>query len=335
MADKNLNSSTSAESILLRGTQTLRLEAEAINRLADQLGTPFVDVINLILKTSGRVVLTGVGKSADVGRKIVATLNSTGSPALFVHAGDAVHGDLGVIQEGDVVICLSKSGRSAEMTALTPLLKQHGHTIVGVTGVADSPLAKQSDVVLIAGVDAEACPYDLAPTTSTAVQMALGDALAMCLMEAKGFGAEDFAKFHPGGALGRRLTVTLHDLIDPERRPSVRVDAHIQDVLLSMTAGRYGATAIVGSESNIVGIITDGDLRRALVVGNAINSTAEEIMTQKPFAIEGTELAAHAAKMIEEKGISQVIVTNENGDYTGMVHLHDLVREGITQLKTK
>ena len=335
MADKNLNSSTSAESILLRGTQTLRLEAEAINRLADQLGTPFVDVINLILKTSGRVVLTGVGKSADVGRKIVATLNSTGSPALFVHAGDAVHGDLGVIQEGDVVICLSKSGRSAEMTALTPLLKQHGHTIVGVTGVADSPLAKQSDIVLIAGVDAEACPYDLAPTTSTAVQMALGDALAMCLMEAKGFGAEDFAKFHPGGALGRRLTVTLHDLIDPERRPSVRVDAHIQDVLLSMTAGRYGATAIVGSESNIVGIITDGDLRRALVVGNAINSIAEEIMTPKPFAIVGTELAAHAAKMIEEKGISQVIVTNENGDYTGMVHLHDLVREGITQLKTK
>ena len=335
MANKNLNPSTTAESILLRGTQTLRLEAEAINRLADQLGTPFVDVINLILKTSGRVVLTGVGKSADVGRKIVATLNSTGSPALFVHAGDAVHGDLGVIQEGDVVICLSKSGRSAEMTALTPLLKQHGHTIVGVTGVADSPLAKQSDIVLIAGVDAEACPYDLAPTTSTAVQMALGDALAMCLMEAKGFGAEDFAKFHPGGALGRRLTVTLHDLIDPERRPSVRVDAHIQDVLLSMTAGRYGATAIVGTESNIVGIITDGDLRRALVVGNAINSTAEQIMTQKPFTIEGTELAAHAAKMIEEKGISQVIVTNENGDYTGMVHLHDLVREGITQLKTK
>jgi len=157
----------------------------------------------------------------------------------------------------------------------------------------------------------------------------------MCLMEAKGLGAEDFAKFHPGGALGRRLTVRLHDLIDPERRPSVRFDAQIQDVLLSMTAGRYGATAIVDSESNIVGIITDGDLRRALVEGNAINSKAEEIMTPKPFAIVGTELAAHAAKMIEEKGISQVIVTHENGEYTGMVHLHDLVREGITQLKTK
>jgi len=335
MGYKNLNPSPSVESILNRGTQTLRLEADAINRLADNLGTPFADVINLILKASGRVVLTGVGKSADVGRKIVATLNSTGSPALFVHSGDAVHGDLGVIQQGDVVICLSKSGRSAEMTALTPLLKQHGHTIVGVTGVADSPLAKQSDIVLIAGVDAEACPYDLAPTTSTAVQMALGDALAMCLMEAKGFGAEDFAKFHPGGALGRRLSVRLKDLIDPERSPSVRFDAHIQDVLLSMTAGRYGATAIVGSEANIIGIITDGDLRRALVVGNAINSTAEEIMTPKPFAIVGAELAAHAAKMMEEKGISQVIVTNENGDYTGMVHLHDLVREGITQVKTK
>ena len=266
----------------------------------------------------------------------MATLNSTGSPALFVHAGDAVHGDLGGIQEGDVVICLSKSGRSAEMIALAPLLKQHGHTIVGVTGAADSPLAQQSDIVLLAGVDAEACPYNLAPTTSTAVQMALGDALAMCLMEAKGFGAADFARFHPGGALGRRLTVRLNDLIDPQRRPSVRFDSQIQDVLLSMTAGRYGATAIVGSESNIVGIITDGDLRRALEVGNAINSKAEEIMTPKPFAMFGTELAAHAAKMIEEQGISQVIVTNENGGYTGMVHLHDLIREGIiTQVTTK
>lgn len=336
MGHKNLNPPTSSESILQRGTLTLRLEAEAINRLADQLGTPFVDAINLILKTSGRVVLTGVGKSADVGRKIVATLNSTGSPALFVHAGDAVHGDLGGIQEGDVVICLSKSGRSAEMIALAPLLKQHGHTIVGVTGAADSPLAQQSDIVLLAGVDAEACPYNLAPTTSTAVQMALGDALAMCLMEAKGFGAADFARFHPGGALGRRLTVRLNDLIDPQRRPSVRFDSQIQDVLLSMTAGRYGATAIVGSESNIVGIITDGDLRRALEVGNAINSKAEEIMTPKPIAMFGTELAAHAAKMIEEQGISQVIVTNENGGYTGMVHLHDLIREGIiTQVTTK
>ena len=335
MGHKNLNTSASEASILQRGTQTLRLEADAINRLADQLGTPFVDVINLILKTSGRVVLTGVGKSADVGRKIVATLNSTGSPALFVHAGDAVHGDLGGIQEGDIVVCLSKSGRSAEMIALAPLLKQHGHTIVGVTGSSDSPLANQSDIVLIAGGDAEACPYNLAPTTSTAVQMALGDALAMCLMEAKGFGADDFAKFHPGGALGRRLTVRLIDLIDSERKPSVRFDSQIQDVLLSMTIGRYGATAVVDSESNIVGIITDGDLRRALVEGNAVNSTAEKIMTPKPFAMIGTELAANAAKMIDNKGISQVIVTHENGGYIGMVHLHDLVREGVTQTTTK
>ena len=333
MGHKKLNSSYSDASILNRGTQTLRLEADAINSLADQLDTKFIDVINLILKTSGRVVITGVGKSADVGRKIVATLNSTGSPALFVHSGDAVHGDLGGIQTGDIVICLSKSGRSAEITALAPLLKEQGHTIVGVTGVADSPLAKQSDIVLIAGVDAEACPYDLAPTTSTAVQMALGDALAMCLMEAKGFGAEDFAKFHPGGSLGKRLTLRLNELIDPERKPSVKYNAPIQDVLMSMTAGRYGATTIIDSESNIVGIITDGDLRRALEAGNALNSNAEEIMTQNPFTIVGTELAAHAANIIEEKGISQVIVTNENGDYTGMVHLHDIIREGITQVK--
>jgi len=337
MGHKNLNNpnSVTKKSILNRGIQTLRMEANAINRLAGQLDTGFVDVINLILKTSGRVVVTGVGKSADVGRKIVATLNSTGSPALFVHAGDAVHGDLGVIQQGDVVLCLSKSGRSAEIIALAPLLKEHGHTVVGVTGVADSPLAKQSDIVLIAGVDAEACPFDLAPTTSTAVQMALGDAIAMCLMEARGFGAEDFAKFHPGGAIGKRLTVRLNDLIDSGRKPSVSFDAPIQDVLLSMTTGRYGATTILGAESNIVGIITDGDLRRALEAGNASSSKASEIMTPNPLSLLGSELAANAARHIQEKGISQVIVTDENGTYIGMVHLHDLVREGITQVKNK
>jgi arabinose-5-phosphate isomerase len=337
MDHKNLNTpiSVTKKSILNRGTQTLRLEADAINRLSEQLDTRFVDVINLILRTSGRVVLTGVGKSADVGRKIVATLNSTGSPAIFVHAGDAVHGDLGVIQKGDVVLCLSKSGRSAEIIALAPLLKEHGHTVVAVTGVADSPLAKQSDIVLIAGVDAEACPYDLAPTTSTAVQMALGDAIAMCLMEARGFGAEDFAKFHPGGAIGKRLTVRLEDLVDSDRIPYVSFDAPIQEVLLSMTAGRYGATTIIDAESNIVGIITDGDLRRALEAGNASSSKASEIMTPNPLSLLGNELAVNAARLIQEKGISQIIVTDENGAYTGMVHLHDLVREGITQVKNK
>ena len=223
MADKNLNPSTTAESILLRGTQTLRLEAEAINRLADQLGTPFVDVINLILKTSGRVVLTGVGKSADVGRKIVATLNSTGSPALFVHAGDAVHGDLGVIQEGDVVICLSKSGRSAEMTAL-PFLKNTGIKLIAISSDKNSLLVNNCDYFINSFVEKEACPNNLAPTTSTTAQLVVGDALAICLSEMKGFKKNDFAKFHPGGSLGKELHLKVKDLVRKNLKPSVDIN---------------------------------------------------------------------------------------------------------------
>ncbi|PCJ80728.1 MAG: D-arabinose 5-phosphate isomerase [Bacteroidetes bacterium] len=331
----NPYSSISKESILKIATQTLGLEADAINRLAENLDDNFVAVVSLILNSTGRVVITGVGKSADVGRKIVATLNSTGSPALFVHSGDAVHGDLGVIQTGDVVICLSKSGRSAEIMALAPLLKQQGHPVIGVTGVADSPLAKQSDYVLIAGVDPEACPFDLAPTTSTAVQMALGDALALCLMEARGFGAEDFAKFHPGGALGKRLTVKLDDLRDSGRKPNVGMESPLQDVLMSMTEGRYGATVVLGDDSSIKGIITDGDLRRSLANGTATDSKASEIMSSEPLTVNGSELAAQVAGVFQEKGISQIIVTDEMGKYSGMVHLHDLVKEGIIQVTTK
>jgi len=331
----NSYSSISKESILKRATQTLGLEADAINRLAENLDDNFVAVVTLILNSTGRVVITGVGKSADVGRKIVATLNSTGSPALFVHSGDAVHGDLGVIQTGDVVICLSKSGRSAEIMALAPLLKQQGHPVVGVTGIVDSPLAQQSDYVLIAGVDPEACPFDLAPTTSTAVQMALGDALALCLMEARGFGAEDFAKFHPGGALGKRLTVKLDDLRDSGRKPNVGMESPLQDVLMSMTEGRYGATVVLGNDSSIKGIITDGDLRRSLANGTATDSKASEIMSSEPLTVSGNELAAQIAGIFQERGISQIIVTDELGKYSGMVHIHDLVKEGIIQVTTK
>jgi arabinose-5-phosphate isomerase len=335
MPRNNSCSPNSKESILKRAILTLSLEADAINRLATNLDDNFVDVVNLILNSSGRVIITGVGKSADVGRKIVATLNSTGSPSLFVHAGDAVHGDLGVIQTGDVVLCLSKSGRSAEIIALAPLLKQQGHPVVGVTGIEDSPLAKQSDYVLIAGIDPEACPFDLAPTTSTAVQMALGDALALCLMEARGFGAEDFAKFHPGGAIGKRLTVKLNDLCDSERKPSVGLDSPLHDVLMSMTEGRYGATVVLGEDSSISGIITDGDLRRAFAKGNATNLTAFEIMSSNPMSFEGNELASGAVVVFQEKGISQIIVTDEIGNYVGIVHIHDLVKEGIIQITSK
>ncbi|MGY8916757.1 MAG: KpsF/GutQ family sugar-phosphate isomerase [Flavobacteriales bacterium] len=322
--------SNTDDTILHRALITLRMEGDAIHRLATLLDNSFVEVIHLIINAKGRLILTGVGKSADVGRKIVATLNSTGSPALFVHAGDALHGDLGVIQSGDVVLCLSKSGRSAEIMALVPLLKQNGHPIIGVTGVIDSPLAMQSDHVLLAGIDPEACPYDLAPTTSTAVQMALGDAIAMCLMEARGFKAEDFAKFHPGGTLGKKLTVTLNDLIDQERSPQVNPESTLQEVLMSMTEGRYGATVVI-ENTQIVGIVTDGDLRRALESGNT--SKASEMMSANPLIKSHKTLAAKSAAAIQDLGISQVIVTGDDNEYLGLVHLHDLIKEGITSNK--
>ena len=243
----------SPEHILKRATQTIKLEGDALYKLGNSIGDEFVSVIQLILSSNGRIVLSGMGKSADVARKTVSTLNSTGSPAFFVHAGDAVHGDLGGIQHGDVVLCFSKSGRSAEILAFASLIRSAGHPIVAVTGSSDSQLASLADHVILAGVDPEACPFDLAPTTSTAVQMALGDAIALCLMEAKGFGVDDFARNHPGGTLGKRLTVRVSDLADSDRIPSVDPRANLQEVLLSMTTGRYGATVVIDS-GNIVGI---------------------------------------------------------------------------------
>jgi len=308
------------------------MEGDAIHNLAKTLDSKFVDAVELILNSDGRVVVTGVGKSADVGRKVVATLNSTGSPAMFVHAGDAVHGDLGGIQKGDVVICLSKSGNSSEIAALVPLLKAQNHPIIAVTGVEGSNLASHADIVLLAGVDAEACPYDLAPTTSTAVQMALGDALALCLMEVKGFDEIDFAKFHPGGTLGKKLTITLADLCEKTRTPKVNTDASLQDILLSMTQGRYGATAVVessGDDEKVVGIITDGDLRRALEGELTTETVASSIMNTTPLSLTSNELASKAARLIKERNISQILVLKEDGKYLGMVHIHDLVKEGL------
>jgi len=319
----------SSEDILNRAIKTLKMEGDAIYNLASNLGDNFLSAINLIIESKGRIVLTGVGKSADVARKIVATLNSTGSPAFFVHAGDAVHGDLGGIQPGDVMLCISKSGRSDEIVALIPLIRAAGNSIIAITGSKDSPLSKLSDQTILAGTDPEACPYDLAPTTSTAVQMALGDAIALCLMEAKGFNAEDFARNHPGGTLGKRLTVLVSDLIDKNRLPQVEQSASLQDVLMSMTSGRYGATVVIDSNS-IVGIITDGDLRRALESGlEASETTASQIMGKTPLTINDTALAAEAAKAIRERGVTQIIAVNSNNTYSGLVHIHDLIREGI------
>tara|TARA_B100001564_G_C20566750_1_gene636396 strand:- start:49 stop:1017 length:969 start_codon:yes stop_codon:yes gene_type:complete len=317
----------SIENILDRAKLTLKMEGDAIHNLASNLGEDFIDVISTILDSKGRLVLTGVGKSADVARKIVATLNSTGSPSLFVHAGDAVHGDLGGIQDGDVVLCLSKSGRSAEIEALAPLIKSAGNTLIAITGVATSTLAKLADHIILAGVEPEACPFDLAPTTSTSVQMALGDAIALCLMEAKGFGPKDFAKNHPGGTLGKKLTIRVSDLVDSKRLPQVNSSASMQDVLISMTSGRYGATVVIEG-GKIVGVITDGDLRRALESGK-VDKCASEIMGSTPLTISENRLAAEAANAIQERGVSQIITVDSNGAYSGIVHLHDLIREGI------
>jgi len=317
----------SRENILNRAKLTLKMEGDAIHNLSSNLSEDFVDVISTILESKGRVVLTGVGKSADVARKIVATLNSTGSPALFVHAGDAVHGDLGGIQDGDVVLCLSKSGKSAEIEALAPLIKAASNTLIAITGVSTSTLAKLADHIILAGVEPEACPFDLAPTTSTSVQMALGDAIALCLMEAKGFGPEDFARNHPGGTLGKKLTIKVSDLVDSNRLPHVNTSASMQDVLMSMTSGRYGATVVL-EDDKIVGIITDGDLRRALESGK-VDQCASEIMGSKPLTISENRLAAEAAIAIQERGVTQIISIDSNGAYSGIVHLHDLIREGI------
>ncbi len=317
----------SKENILNRAKQTLKMEGDALHNLSSSLGEDFVDVIFTILDSKGRIVLTGVGKSADVARKIVATLNSTGSPALFVHAGDAVHGDLGGIQDGDVVLCLSKSGKSAEIEALAPLIKDAGNTLIAITGVSTSTLAKLADHIILAGNEPEACPFDLVPTTSTSVQMALGDAIALCLMEAKGFSPEDFARNHPGGTLGKKLTIRVSDLVDSNRLPQVNSSASMQDVLISMTSGRYGATVIMEG-SKIVGIITDGDLRRALESGK-FDQCASEIMGSTPLTISENKLAAEAARAIQERGVTQIISVDSNGAYSGIVHLHDLIREGI------
>ena len=300
------------------------MEGDAIHNLSSNLGEDFVNVISTILESKGRLVLTGVGKSADVARKIVATLNSTGSPALFVHAGDAFHGDLGGIQDGDVVLCLSKSGKSAEIEALAPLIKAASNTLIAITGVSTSKLAKLADHIILTGVESEACPFDLAPTTSTSVQMALGDAIALCLMEEKGFGPEDFARNHPGGTLGKKLTIKVSDLVDSNRLPQVNTSASMQDVLMSMTSGRYGATVVL-EDDKIVGIITDGDLRRAFESGK-VDQCASEIMGSIPLTISENRLAANA---IKERGVTQIISIDSNGAYSGIVHLHDLIREGI------
>lgn len=316
------------DEILDWAKETITMEANSIERLVQQVDDSFGLVVQHILQSPGRVIVTGIGKSAAIGNKIVATLNSTGTASMFMHAADAVHGDLGMIQKDDTVICISKSGNTPEIKALVPLIKSAGNTLVAMVGNIGSYLYEQANFVLDVSVEKEACPNNLAPTTSTTTQLVMGDALAVCLLKARGFTSADFAKFHPGGALGKRLYTTLGDLASQNGKPAVSPDASIKDVIVELTNNRLGA-AVVLDDSQIVGIITDGDIRRMLEKGLSIETTkAKDIMGRQPKMLPSTELAANAGKEMSKLKISQVIVVNDSV-YEGMVHIHDLNREGI------
>ena len=306
-------------------------EAEAICRLGDYIDDDFVKVVDLIYKSKGKVIITGIGKSAIIAQKIVATLNSTGTPAVFMHAADAIHGDLGMVCHDDVVICVSKSGNTAEIKVLIPLIRNVGNNqIVGMVSNTDSFLAHNAEYVIKAKVDREACPNNLAPTNSTTAQLVMGDALAICLIQCRNFSSRDFAKFHPGGSLGKRLYTRVSDVYDSENRPQVSEEDGIRKVILEMSGGRLGAVAVTDETERLLGIITDGDLRRMLEKYQNIETLkAKEIMSVAPKTITEEELAYNAFQKMEKNSITQLVVVGEGDLYKGMVHIHDILREGV------
>ncbi|MBX3238501.1 MAG: KpsF/GutQ family sugar-phosphate isomerase [Chitinophagaceae bacterium] len=309
--------------------RTILLEAESVKQLAEYIDGQFEAVVALISDCHGKVVISGVGKSALIAQKIVATLNSTGTSASFLHATDAIHGDLGTVQPEDIVMLISKSGESAEIRVLLPIIKNFGNPVIAMTGNLQSYLAANASYILNTTVAQEACPNNLAPTTSTTAQLAMGDALAVCLMESKGFASEDFAKFHPGGTLGKRLYLRVSDLFMKNARPSVTLHSGLKEVMVAITQNRMGATAVIDGD-RICGIITDGDLRRMLQQKeNLAGITAADIMSSNPKTIEASQLAVSALDIMRKNSISQLLVTENDNQYTGILHLHDLVREGI------
>ncbi len=308
---------------------TILQESESIRRLADYIDQDFEKTVKTIYQSKGRVIVTGIGKSANISQKIVATLNSTGTPAIFMHAADAIHGDLGIIQEDDVIICISKSGNTPEIKVLVPLIKSRGNTLIGMVSNADSFLGKQSDYVLKSTVDKEACPNNLAPTNSTTAQLVIGDALAVCLLEYRGFSSEDFAKFHPGGALGKKLYMRVNDLYKNNEVPKVTENENVKNVIIEISSKRLGATVVLGKSDKVLGIVTDGDIRRMLQKYDSFeNLTAKDIMSKNPKTVNKDELAINAFHLMENNNITQLIVTQKDR-YIGMVHLHDILREGI------
>ncbi|HRB30914.1 MAG TPA: KpsF/GutQ family sugar-phosphate isomerase [Ferruginibacter sp.] len=315
--------------VITSAKRTIALQAEAIAGLAAFVSEDFCKAVERLSKPGGRLIISGIGKSALVAQKIVATMNSTGTPSIFMHAADAIHGDLGMIQQSDNVMIVSKSGDSPEIKILAPLIKNFGNILIGMVGNVRSYLATHSDIVLNTTVSKEACPNNLAPTTSTTAQMVMGDALAVCLMEARGFKPEDFAKYHPGGALGKKLFLRVADLAILNEKPLVKESATVKEVLVEITAKRLGTAAVVDVKGKITGIITDGDIRRMLEKQDSfISLTAIDIMGSNPKIIEAGELAINALEKMRQNNISQLLVINE-GVYAGVIHLHDLIREGI------
>ncbi|AZI20535.1 KpsF/GutQ family sugar-phosphate isomerase [Chryseobacterium taklimakanense] len=307
--------------------QSLEIEIAELNHLKNRIGEDFAKAVEIINNAVGKLIVVGIGKSAHVGNKIVATLNSTGTPAQFLHAAEAIHGDLGVIQKQDVVLCISNSGNSPEIVNLVPFLKDYSSALIGMTGNLNSKLAEFSDVVLNTFVEKEACPNKLAPTSSTTVQMALGDAMAVCLMEMNGFKDRDFAKFHPGGTLGKNLTAKVEQFLSSQK-PQVSENSPVKDVIISVSSSTHGVT-VVTENDKILGVITDGDLRRMLMnTENISGILAKDIMSRKPKSIEKNELAKDAMKILKEKNIGQLIVTDQ-GKYFGIIDLHRLLDEGI------
>ncbi len=318
--------STSLQKIAIK---TIEIESRSISGLKKFINADFERAVNAISKSTGRLVISGIGKSAVIAQKIVATLNSTGTPAIFMHAADAIHGDLGIVQQEDVVMIISKSGESPEIKVLVPLIKNFKNVLIGMVGNTKSYLALQADIILNTTVAQEACPNNLAPTSSTTAQMVMGDALAICLIELNGFTGNDFAKFHPGGTLGKMLYMRVSDLYLKNEKPQVTATQSLKEVIVEISAKRLGVTAVVDAKNKLLGIITDGDLRRMLEKNISIEKiTAAKVMTKKPKTIGADELAVTALDMMRKKSITQLAVT-DNGKYLGFIHLHDLIREGL------
>jgi len=316
------------KNILAIAKETISIESKAIANLINFLDTDFEKAVHFILEAKGRVIVTGIGKSANIATKIVATLNSTGTPAIFMHAADAIHGDLGIVQKDDVVICISKSGNTPEVKVLVPLIKNSNNKIIAITGNSDSYLASHADFTLNTYVEQEACPNNLAPTTSTTAQLVMGDALAVSLLEMREFTSQDFAKYHPGGTLGKRLYLRVNDLVENNEAPQVTPATNIRDVIIEISEKRLGTTAVVENDS-IIGIITDGDIRRMLKNNqNFENLTALDIMSKNPKTIAVNAMAIDALEVMETHNITQILA-EDNQKYVGVIHLHDLLKEGI------